>query len=128
MTGMSGKSGDRAALDFGDIEETPAPQPPPVDLEAVKETAAKAGFRGTTPPAPSAGGSRETSRRPRRLKRRRTGRIHQFATRLNEQTLNAIYETAEQQGITLAEVIERAMNALKERIQPRPPSNQHEER
>jgi predicted DNA binding CopG/RHH family protein len=110
---MTANPGERAALDFGDIEETSAPQPPPVDLEAVKETAAKAGFRGTTPPAPSVGGSRETSRRPRRLKRRRTGRIHQFATRLNEQTLNAIYETAEQQGITLAEVIERAMAALR---------------
>jgi len=110
---MTGNTGDRAALDFGDIEETPAPQPPPVDLEAVKQTAAKAGFRETTPPAPNPASSRETSRRPRRLKRRRTGRIHQFATRLNEQTLNAIYETAEQQGITLAEVIERAMAALR---------------
>lgn len=115
---MTSKPGERAALDFGGVDDTPASQPAPVDLEAVKQTAAKAGFRGTSPaPVKSATSTRESVPRPRRLKRRRTGRIHQFATRLNEQTLEAIYETAEQQGITLAEVIERAMAALRNESQ-----------
>jgi hypothetical protein len=114
---MNGKSGERATLDFGDIEETPASQsPPPVDLEAVKETAAKAGFRETTSTT-KIKKAPEAPQRPRRLKRRRTGRIHQFATRLNEPTLNAIYDIAEQEGITLAEVIERALAALAKQYQ-----------
>ena len=102
---------ERATLDLGDVEEV-TPAPPPVAPALVKETAAKVGFRETAIATPKVKKPSTTASAPRRLKRRRTARIHQFATRLSESTLNLIYEKAEREDITLAEVIERAMAAL----------------
>ena len=41
--------------------------------------------------------------------RRKTGRVHQFSTRINRATYEAIYEYADREEITLGETIERAM-------------------
>jgi len=48
-----------------------------------------------------------------RRTRRKTGRTEQFATRLRAETIEAIYNYADQHEITLAETIERAIEALK---------------
>lgn len=50
-----------------------------------------------------------------RRARRKTGRTEQFATRLRADTLEAIHAYADQHEITLAETIERAMAALRQR-------------
>lgn len=105
----------RATIDFGDdLDEAP---PEAVAPHVVKEASARAGFRETaSSPAPSAPRRAQPSSadKPplRRGTRRRTGRVHQFSTRLRRETLEAIYKYADAEEISLAEVIERAMAAL----------------
>lgn len=106
---MTGDDKKRATLDFGDDLNTPPA--PPVDLNAVKAATRAAGFR-ETPKAPEQ--SPSSPGRPARRARRKTGRTEQFATRLRADTLEAIYAYADRHEITLAETIERAMNALVE--------------
>ncbi len=104
---MSSEDKKRATLDFGNLNDTPAP---PVDNDAVKAATRAAGFRETPQAAVS-----ETAapiRAPRRT-RRKTGRTEQFATRLRAETIEAIYNYADQHEITLAETIERAVAALR---------------
>lgn len=104
---MSTDDKKRATLDFGDLDNTPAP---PVDNNAVKAATRAAGFRET----PKAAGSEAApSIRAMRRTRRKTGRTEQFATRLRAETIEAIYNYADQHEITLAETIERAIEALK---------------
>lgn len=104
---MSTDDKKRATLDFGDLDNTPAP---PVDNNAVKAATRAAGFR-ETPKA--AGSGAAPSIRTMRRTRRKTGRTEQFATRLRAETIEAIYNYADQHEITLAETIERAIAALK---------------
>ena len=104
---MSTEDKKRATLDFGDLDNTPAP---PVDNNAVKAATRAAGFRET----PKAASSEATPTiRAMRRTRRKTGRTEQFATRLRAETIEAIYNYADQHEITLAETIERAIEALK---------------
>ncbi|MCR5943468.1 stability/partitioning determinant [Agrobacterium tumefaciens] len=104
---MSTDDKKRATLDFGDLDNTPAP---PVDNNAVKAATRAAGFRET----PKASSSEAApSIRTMRRTRRKTGRTEQFATRLRAETIEAIYNYADQHEITLAETIERAVEALK---------------
>jgi hypothetical protein len=104
---MSTEDKKRATLDFGDLDNTPAP---PVDNNAVKAATRAAGFRET----PKAAGSEAApSIRTMRRTRRKTGRTEQFATRLRAETIEAIYNYADRHEITLAETIERAVEALK---------------
>ena len=104
---MSTEDKKRATLDFGDLDNTPAP---PVDNNAVKAATRAAGFRET----PKASSSEAApSIRTMRRTRRKTGRTEQFATRLRAETIEAIYNYADQHEITLAETIERAVEALK---------------
>lgn len=104
---MSTDDKKRATLDFGDLDNTPAP---PVDNNAVKAATRAAGFRET----PKASSSEAApSIRTMRRTRRKTGRTEQFATRLRAETIEAIYNFADQHEITLAETIERAVEALK---------------
>lgn len=105
---MSGEDKKRATLDFGNLNDTPAP---PVDNDAVKAAARAAGFRETPKAAAS-----ETAApiRATRRTRRKTGRTEQFATRLRAETIEAIYNYADQHEITLAETIERAVAALRD--------------
>lgn len=106
---MTGEEKKRAMLDFGDLDITPAP---PVDLVAIKAATRAAGLRETpkaaTPDVPA-------TQHPMRRARRKTGRTEQFATRLRADTLEAIHAYADQHEITLAETIERAMVALRQR-------------
>ena len=103
---MSTEDKKRATLDFGDLDNTPAP---PVDNNAVKAATRAAGFRET----PKAAGSDDApSIRATRRTRRKTGRTEQFATRLRADTIEAIYNYADRHEITLAETIERAIAAL----------------
>lgn len=103
---MSSEDKKRATLDFGNLNDTPAP---PVDNDAVKAATRAAGFRET----PKAAGSEAAAPiRPTRRTRRKTGRTEQFATRLRADTIEAIYNYADQHEITLAETIERAIAAL----------------
>lgn len=104
---MSTEDKKRATLDFGNLNDTPAP---PVDNDAVKAATRAAGFRETPKAAAS-----ETAApiRATRRTRRKTGRTEQFATRLRAETIEAIYNYADQHEITLAETIERAIDALR---------------
>ena len=69
---MSTDDKKRATLDFGDLDNTPAP---PVDNNAVKAATRAAGFRET----PKAAGSEAApSIRAMRRTRRKTGRTEQF--------------------------------------------------
>ena len=104
---MSTDDKKRATLDFGDLDNTPAP---PVDNNAVKAATRAAGFRETPKAASS---EAAPSIRTMRRTRRKTGRTEQFATRLRAETIEAIYNYADQHEITLAETIERAVEALK---------------
>ena len=104
---MSSEDKKRATLDFGNLNDTPAP---PVDNDAVKAATRAAGFRETPKAAASETGA--PIRGPRRT-RRKTGRTEQFATRLRAETIEAIYNYADQHEITLAETIERAVDALR---------------
>ena len=104
---MSGEDKKRATLDFGNLNDTPAP---PVDNDAVKAATRAAGFRET--PKAAASETAAPIRAPRRT-RRKTGRTEQFATRLRAETIEAIYNYADQHEITLAETIERAVASLR---------------
>ena len=121
---MSGQGEERAKLDFGgdlDDEDKPA-----LDADAIRAVSEQAGFVKTETPATPAKPKTTTPRKkkaaskpkseqatdlPKRA-RRKTGRIHQFATRLDEQTYRAIYEIADRENITLAEVITNSVTAL----------------
>ena len=104
---MSSEDKKRATLDFGNLNDTPAP---PVDNDAVKAATRAAGFRETPKPAaPEIAAPIRATRRTRR----KTGRTEQFATRLRAETIEAIYNYADQHEITLAETIERAVAALR---------------
>lgn len=105
---MNSDDKKRATLDFGDLDNTPAP---PVDTAAVKAATRAAGFRETPKAVVS---ESSVSSRPMRRARRKTGRTEQFATRLKAETLEAIYSYADTNEITLAETIERAVAALSE--------------
>ena len=108
---------ERAKLDFGDAVESSVPEKPVVDPETIREVSARVGFRKTGVQATrKASGKRATPPRavaglPKRT-RRKTGRVHQFSTRINRATYEAIYEYADYEGITLGETIERAMVSL----------------
>ena len=104
---MSSEDKKRATLDFGNLNDTPAP---PVDNDAVKAATRAAGFRET--PKAAASETPAPIRATRRT-RRKTGRTEQFATRLRAETIEAIYNYADQHEITLAETIERAVAALR---------------
>ncbi|NTA51281.1 MULTISPECIES: stability/partitioning determinant [Rhizobium/Agrobacterium group] len=104
---MSTEDKKRATLDFGGLDNTPAP---PVDNNAVKAATRAAGFRET--PKAASSEAAPTIRAMRRT-RRKTGRTEQFATRLRAETIEAIYNYADHHEITLAETIERAIEALK---------------
>lgn len=104
---MTSEDKKRATLDFGDLDNTPAP---PVDNDAVKAVTRAAGFRET----PKAARSEAVPPiRATRRTRRKTGRTEQFATRLRAETIEAIYNYADRHEITLAETIERAVAALR---------------
>lgn len=97
---------ERAKLAFNPVDDPSVP--PAVDKAAIKAATQTLGFR-ETPREPTAAPASETLlRRPRR----KTGRVHQFATRLRESTLREIYDYSDRHEVTLAEVIERAMEAL----------------
>ena len=98
---------ERAKLAFEDTDDTAVL--PTVEPAMIKSVTKGLGFRETPKVPPSAPMSEPLIRRARR----KTGRVHQFATRLHESTVREIYDYADRHDITLAEVIERAMSALK---------------
>lgn len=102
----------RAKLAFDTSDDEPLPA---VDRAAIKAATQTLGFRET----PRQPGTPEPVVAPvpepvARRARRRTGRVHQFATRLREDTLRDIIVYADCHEVTLAEVIERAIAALKQ--------------
>ena len=114
---MNERDEERARLNFGDDEESTVPEKPVINPEEIREVSAQSGFRKT-----GVHTTRKISRRgtatpraaanlPKRT-RRKTGRVHQFSTRINRATYEAIYEYADREEITLGETIERAMIAL----------------
>ena len=114
---MNKRDDERAKLDFGDEEESAVPKKPVINPETIREVAAQSGFRKTDVHATrkASGGETATPRAaanlPKRT-RRKTGRVHQFSTRINRATYEAIYEYADREEITLGETIERAMVSL----------------
>ena len=101
-------SRERAKLEFGDSIATNVPAP--VSAEDIKQVTRSAGLR-ETPRHHDKTASAPIQRRARR----KTGRIHQFATRLREETIRQIHEYADRHEITLAEAIEHAFDALGEK-------------
>ena len=103
---------ERARLAFDDTDDGAVL--PAVDPATIKSVTKGLGFRETPKVLPSAPASEPLIRRARR----KTGRVHQFATRLHESTVREIYDYADRHDITLAEVIERALRALKTESHP----------
>ena len=114
---MNKREDERAKLNFDDNEESAVPEKPVINPEEIREVSAQSGFRktgahrahkiskrGTATP-------RAAANLPKRT-RRKTGRVHQFSTRINRATYEAIYEYADREDITLGETIERAMVSL----------------
>ena len=114
---MKGHDRERAKLDFGDDIKSAVPENTVINPETIRAVSARAGFRktGLNTRRKGPGGGTATPRAlanlPKRT-RRKTGRVHQFSTRINKATYEAIYEYAYRQQITLGEAIERAMVAL----------------
>ena len=114
---MNGQDDERAKLDFGDYEERAVPEKPVINPKAIREVSAQSGFRktGVHTTRKASGGRAATPRAvanlPKRT-RRKTGRVHQFSTRINRATYEAIYEYADREDITLGETIERAIVSL----------------
>ena len=101
---------ERAKLAFDAPEEIP---PPAVDKAAIKAAAQTLGLRETPREPATAPPTAASSAEPLlRRARRKTGRVHQFATRLREDTLRQIIAYADRYELTMAEVIERAIDAL----------------
>lgn len=98
-------SRERAKLEFGDPIATVIPAP--VSAEDIQQVTRSAGLR-ETPRHPDLPAASSIQRRTRR----KTGRIHQFATRLREETILKIHKYADRHEITLAEAIEHAFDAL----------------
>jgi hypothetical protein len=124
---MSNDQPRRATLSFGDDESSvvavPPPAPPSVPPEKIREATRAAGFHETprrteaavaVTPAPASPEPLINMRRARR----KTGRVHPFATRLREGTLNQIHAYADEHEISLAEVIEMAMDRLSPAKEP----------
>ena len=114
---MNERDEERAKLDFGGGDESAVPEKPAINPEAIREVAAQSGFRKTDAHTTrkSSGGETATPRAAAKLPkrtRRKTGRVHQFSTRINRTTYEAIYEYADREEITLGETIERAMVSL----------------
>jgi hypothetical protein len=99
---------ERAKLAFDAPEEIP---PPAVDKAAIKAAAQTLGLR-ETPREPATAPPTLSAEPLLRRARRKTGRVHQFATRLREDTLRQIIAYADRYELTMAEVIERAIDAL----------------
>ncbi len=115
---MTAEEKGRAKLDFGDIDEPATPAVPPIDPSAVRAATQAAGFRDTPRPARSQAAPAlvvppsPTERPLLRRTRRKTGRTEPFQTRIRADTLQAIYDYVDEQDITLAEFLERAILAL----------------
>jgi hypothetical protein len=83
--------------------------PPAAEVKAVAEAAR---FRSREPgqPAPQEPPKRE----PRRY---RTGRSVQFNVKASQETINGYYAIADQQGWVLGETLERALEALQQKLE-----------
>ena len=114
---MSEPEKERAKLDFGDDEKIAVSEKPAIDPETIRGVSARVGFRKTgiqaTRKASGKGAAppRAVAGLPKRT-RRKTGRVHQFSTRIDRATYEAIYKYADHAEITLGETIERAMVSL----------------
>lgn len=102
----------RAKLNFDD-DDLATPAPPYVPIEKIIEATRKAGFHETPRAA------KETAEpfaaqqpQPQRRTRLKTGRVKQFATRLHPDTVDAYHSYADDHRITVAETLERALEAL----------------
>ena len=122
---MNATDEERAKLDFGNVDERAVPEKPVVNPETIREISAQAGFRktaGHTTRKASGRGTttpRASANLPKRT-RRKTGRVHQFSTRIDRATYEAIYEYADHEQITLGETIERAIVSLNNDLLKKP--------
>ena len=114
---------NRAVIDLGFDNEPVKPKPAPkIDPEAIKEVSRNAGFGETPKSAMEAETAKQKRKRQpemeaapvlkKRGTRQKTGRVYQFATRIDVATNNRLYDYAEDHGITLGETLERASKAL----------------
>lgn len=105
---------DRRKIDFGDDDDLATPPPPPVPIEQIRTVTRQAGFHETPKAAKSGPVSEPPEQLPAlpRRARRKTGRTHQFATRLRIETVRGFQEYADTHEITIAETLERALKAL----------------
>ena len=79
--------------------------------DAIAAVAARNGFSAAT----AARASEAVAEAYQRRRRQPTGRDHQFNVRLRRDTLDFIYAQANERNIPVAQVIEEAMEALKQR-------------
>jgi hypothetical protein len=82
--------------------------PPAIEVKAVAEAAR---FRSREPGKPVA--KEPPKREPRRY---RTGRSVQFNVKASQQTIDGFYAVADQQGWVLGETLERALDALLQKL------------
>lgn len=105
--------GQDADLDLSGFKPKPAARP-----EQVRDVAEQAGFRSreaTLPsvaPEPTTPGFAASGPAPREPRRYRTGRNVQLNLKLKQETVDAFYQIADQQGWVLGEAFERAVAAL----------------
>jgi hypothetical protein len=111
-------------LDFGD-DDTPSIAPPKADVEKkIQEISERSGFRAMSAPAKRTGVTEKAKKvieedmRPSR-KRAKTGRTHPFNTKIKSITYDELCFLAdsatqeEGRPVSLAEILERAVEALK---------------
>ena len=92
------------------LQDVEVPIARPTDA-AIAATAERNGFSSL--PSSEANRADNLSQSGMRRRRQPTGRVHQFNVRLRADTLEAIYEEANDRNIPVAQVIEEAMSFLR---------------
>ena len=105
---------------FGDLDDfAPEPAPKPVPAAAIEEIAQASGFPSRKAQSGKAAGAGEAATPPvlRQPRRHTTGRNRQINIKATEEVIARLYRIADDLGIPLGAVLERALEALEHREQ-----------
>ena len=105
---------------FGDLDDfAPEPAPKPVPAAAIEEIAQASGFpsrKAQSGNATKAGAGEAAAPSAQRQPRRHTtGRNRQINIKATEETIATLYRIADDLGLPLGAVLERALEALEDR-------------
>lgn len=117
---MSEEENERAklSLDFDSLEEGAEMSRPEID-QRVKQISEESGFNSRAPIAESAKSEITLPDQPKRRTRFKTGRTYPFNTKIKPETYDLICRLSdeaterEQRPVSMAEIIERSLEALK---------------